>query len=198
MLSNVSKMPGKSISLSAFDCQTGEKLSKIPGSVCHDCYARKGMYRMPNVKNKMEERKEFFNSIDFVPRMIGLLNKTRSEYFRWFDSGDVQSVRMALNILDVVEATPGKRHWIPTKERAIWLDAIKQYGRKLPDNLVIRYSATMVNHAPPESWQHSSAVVNKSAYVIGHECPAPKQQGKCGDCRACWDTNVKTVSYHKH
>jgi hypothetical protein len=179
MLSNVSKMPGKSISLSAFDCQTGEKLSKIPGSVCHDCYARKGMYRMPNVINKM-------------------LNKTRSEYFRWFDSGDVQSVRMALNILDVVEATPGKRHWIPTKERAIWLEAIKQYGRKLPDNLVIRYSATMVNHAPPKSWQHSSAVVNKSAYVIGHECPAPKQQGKCGDCRACWDTNVKTVSYHKH
>jgi hypothetical protein len=197
MLSNVSKMPGKSISLSAFDCQTGEKLSKIPGSVCHDCYARKGMYRMPNVINKMEERKEFFNSIDFVPRMIGLLNKTRSEYFRWFDSGDVQSVRMALNILDVVEATPGKRHWIPTKERAIWLDAIKQYGRKLPDNVVIRYSATMVDQAPPESWTHSSAVV-KSIDAIGHECPAPKQQGKCGDCRACWDTNVKTVSYHKH
>jgi hypothetical protein len=197
MLSNVSKMPGKSISLSAFDCQTGEKLSKIPGSVCHDCYARKGMYRMPNVINKMEERKEFFDSIDFVPRMIGLLNKTRSEYFRWFDSGDVQSVRMALNILDVVEATPGKRHWIPTKERAIWLETIKQYGRKLPDNLVIRYSATMVDQAPPESWAHSSAVV-KSIDAIGHECPAPTQQGKCGECRACWDKNVKTVSYHKH
>jgi len=197
MLSNVSKMPGKSISLSAFDCQTGEKLSKIAGSVCHDCYARKGMYRMPNVINKMKERKEFFDSIDFVPRMVALLNKTRSEYFRWFDSGDVQSVRMALNILDVVEATPNKRHWIPTKERAIWLEAIKQYGRKLPDNVVIRYSATMVDQAPPKSWQHSSAVI-KTIDAIGHECPAPKQQGKCGDCRACWDTNVKTVSYHKH
>ena len=197
MLSNVSKMPGKSISLSAFDCQTGEKLSKIAGSVCHDCYARKGMYRMPNVINKMKERKEFFDSIDFVPRMVALLNKTRSEYFRWFDSGDVQSVRMALNILDVVEATPNKRHWIPTKERAIWLDAIKEYGRKLPDNVVIRYSATMVDQAPPKSWQHSSAVI-KTIDAIGHECPAPNQQGKCGDCRACWDTNVKTVSYHKH
>lgn len=197
MLSNVSKMPGKSISLSAFDCQTGEKLSKIVGSVCHDCYARKGMYRMPNVINKMKDRKEFFDSIDFVPRMVALLNKTRSEYFRWFDSGDVQSVRMALNILDVVEATPNKRHWIPTKERAIWLEAIKQYGRKLPDNVVIRYSATMVDQAPPKSWQHSSAVI-KTIDAIGHECPAPKQQGKCGDCRACWNKNVKTVSYHKH
>ena len=120
-----------------------------------------------------------------------------SEYFRWFDSGDVQSVRMALNILDVVEATPGKRHWIPTKERSIWLEAIKQYGRKLPENVVIRYSATMVDQAPPESWAHSSAVV-KSIDAIGHECPAPTQQGKCGECRACWDKNVKTVSYHKH
>ena len=195
MLSNVSKMPGKSISLSAFDCQTGEKLSKIPGSVCHDCYARKGMYRMPNVINKMEERKEFFNSIDFVPRMIGLLNKTRSEYFRWFDSGDVQSVRMALNIIDVIKATPNKRHWIPTKECAIWLEALKLSS--LPDNAVIRYSATMVDTAPPKAWKNASAVIDKIA-AIGHECPAPTQQGKCGDCRACWDRNVKTVSYHKH
>ena len=53
MLSNVSKMPGKSISLDAFECKTGSKLAKIKGSVCFDCYARKGMYRMPNVRNKM-------------------------------------------------------------------------------------------------------------------------------------------------
>jgi len=98
MLSNVSKMPGKSISRSAFKCITGSKLAKVPGSVCHDCYARKGMYRMPNVINKMEEREDFFHAIDFVPRMVALLNRTRSEFFRWFDSGDVENVRMALNI----------------------------------------------------------------------------------------------------
>ena len=27
---------------------------------------------------------------------------------------------------------------------------------------------------------------------------APKQDGECGDCRACWDTNVKNVSYKEH
>lgn len=195
MLSNTSKMPGESISLDAFECITGSKLAKIAGSVCHGCYARKGRYRMPNVKNKMAERMEFFNSIDFVPRMVALLNKTRSEYFRWFDSGDVQSVRMALNIIDVIEATPDKRHWIPTKERKIWVEALKI--KPLPDNAVIRYSATMIDAAPPQAWKHSSAVI-KDADPIGHECPAPKQGGKCGPCRACWSKEIKTVSYHKH
>jgi hypothetical protein len=195
MLSNTSKMPGKSISLDAFDCITGSKLAGIPGSVCFDCYARKGRYRMPNVKNKMAERMEFFNAIDFVPRMVALLNKTRSEYFRWFDSGDVQSVRMALNIIDVIEATPDKRHWIPTKERKLWLEALKI--KALPDNAILRFSATMVDAAPPQAWEHSSAVI-KAANPIGHECPAPKQGGQCGACRACWSKDIKTVSYHKH
>ena len=195
MLSNTSKMPGKSISLSAFKCQTGEKLSKIPGSVCFDCYARKGRYRMPNVVDKMEEREKFFNALDFVPQMVDMLNKTRSPFFRWFDSGDVQSVRMALNIMDVIEATPEKKHWIPTKERQIWLDA--QKIKPLPKNAVLRYSATMVDKAPPASWKHSSAVI-KNAAPIGHECPAPKQGGKCGDCRACWNPDIKTITYHKH
>ena len=37
ILSNTSKMPGKSISLDANICKTGSKLAKVKGSVCHDC-----------------------------------------------------------------------------------------------------------------------------------------------------------------
>ena len=195
MLSNVSKMPGKSISLDAFECKTGSKLAEIPGSVCFDCYARKGMYRMPNVRNKMVERMAFFNAIDFVPRMVDELDRTRDPHFRWFDSGDVQNVRMALNIIDVIKATPNKKHWIPTKERKIWLEALKI--QPLPDNAVLRFSATMVDAAPPEAWKQSSMVI-KDAAPVGHECPAPKQGGKCGECRACWSHDVKTITYHKH
>ena len=33
---------------------------------------------MPNVVNKMEEREEFFHAIDFVPRMVAMLNRTRA------------------------------------------------------------------------------------------------------------------------
>ena len=59
LLSNVSKMPGYSISRSAWLCGVGSRLAEIEGSTCAKCYARKGMYHMPNVK-KMIEREEFF------------------------------------------------------------------------------------------------------------------------------------------
>ena len=221
MLSNTSKMPGYSVSLSAWKCKTGDKLAKIKGSVCHDCYARKGRYNMPNVVDKMEERLKFFNALDFVPQMVAMLKKTRSPYFRWFDSGDVQNVRMALNIIDVVKATPEKKHWIPTKERKIWQEALKLEA--LPDNAVIRYSATMIDKAPPKDWENSSAVITDKAASIGKLCEAYRTKkngemrshdeyetakkekqiskidlGYCGNCRACWSRDVKTVSYHKH
>ena len=49
-------MPCESISLDARQCKTGSKLAKIPGSVCNGCYALKGFYNMPSVKNKMAEK----------------------------------------------------------------------------------------------------------------------------------------------
>ncbi len=49
-LGQTSKMPCPSYSTSARDCKTGSKLRKIPGSVCHGCYAYKGRYNSRNVK----------------------------------------------------------------------------------------------------------------------------------------------------
>ena len=77
-LSNVSKMPGHSISRSARLCHVGQKLRKIKGSTCEKCYALKGMYNMPNVKQAMERREVFFHSIDFVPRMVSVLKPLRA------------------------------------------------------------------------------------------------------------------------
>ena len=34
--------------------------------------------------------------------------------------------------------------------------------------------------------------------AIGRECPAYKQDGECGSCRACWSRKVKQVSYKEH
>ena len=125
MLSNVSKMPGHSISRSARLCHVGQKLRKIKGSTCEKCYALKGMYNMPNVKQAMERREVFFHSIDFVPRMVSVLKPLRKPEFRWFDSGDVDSVAMGHNILDVCEATPHLVHWIPSREYKIWGDVLR-------------------------------------------------------------------------
>ncbi len=197
MLSKTSKMPSHSISLSAYDCITGDKLAKVKGSVCHGCYARKGRYNMPNVKTSMEKRKVFFQSAQFVDTMIRLISKKRTKLFRWFDSGDVQSVKMAHNILDVVRGTPDFKHWIPSKEAKIWKEALATYPNDMPSNFVLRISATMVDGKPSKAFDNTSTV-HKDKEPIGFVCPAYTQGGKCLDCQACWDKTVKNVSYKKH
>ena len=73
ILSKTSKMPSKSFSKSAVACKVGAKLAKIEGSVCFDCNALRGFYRMDNVKAKDERVKNFIEHIDFVPRMVATL-----------------------------------------------------------------------------------------------------------------------------
>ena len=200
ILSNTSKMPGYSISTPAADCKTGSKLAQVPGSVCHGCYALKGSYRYPNVKEAMAKRQDFMKSPKWVELMVKTIDKTRSPYFRWFDSGDVQSVQHGHQILEVCERTPGKSHWIPTRETKIWKTVLLQRKGMLPGNVVLRASATMVNDSPLKSFENTSTVhdENYQGPNLGHICPASQQSGKCGDCRACWDAEVKNVSYPKH
>lgn len=221
ILSKPSKMPGTSFSVPAQKCVTGSVLAKIPGSVCYDCYAMKGAYIWPIVQNAMEYRLDLFNSPDFVPVMVAELCKRKAPEHRWFDSGDVQSVAHCLKIIAVCKLTPQKKHWIPTKERKLWQEALKM--DTLPKNAVIRYSAHMVDKAPPASWENSSAVITDKAAPIGKLCEAYRTKkngdmishdeyltakkekqiskidlGYCGNCRACWSPAVKTVSYPKH
>ena len=195
ILSKTSKMPGYSISTPANDCITGGKLQNIKGSVCEKCYALKGSYTFSNVIPALVKRQEFMKSPKWVELMVETLNRTRSPYFRWFDSGDVQSVEHAKQILEVVELTPNKFHWIPTKEKKIWREALA--GRMVPNNAVVRLSGAMVDGEAPKSFRNTSTV-HKDNAAIGHECPAPSQGGKCGDCRACWNPEIQNVSYKMH
>lgn len=195
ILSKTSKMPGYSISTPATDCKTGAQLAKIKGSVCSECYALKGSYRYPDVKTAMRRRQAFMKSPKWVELMVETINRTRSPYFRWFDSGDVQSVEHAEQILEVIELTPSKFHWIPTKEKKIWREALT--GRMVPNNAVIRLSAAMIDGEAPKSFYNTSTV-HKNKKPEGHICPAPSQGGKCGDCRACWNPEILNVSYAAH
>ena len=70
ILSHPSKMPCPAISLDARACKTGSKLAEIEGTVCHDCYALKGFYRMPNTRNAMQRRMDFMTSLEFVPKQF--------------------------------------------------------------------------------------------------------------------------------
>ena len=196
MLSNTSKMPGKSISLSAEKCITGSKLAKIKDTVCEDCYALKGAYRYPVVKKKMGERMGFFNASNFIPAMVMELNRTKSDYFRWFDSGDIQSMRMLPNIVKIAVAVPTTTFWLPTKENKMVASYLKKHGA-FPNNLIVRVSAPMIDGQPPKRFELTSTV-HKNEAPIDHECNAHNQDNKCMDCRACWNPSIKNISYKYH
>lgn len=188
-LSKPSKMPGGSYSIPAVRCIVGSKLAKKKGSVCHGCYALKGFYRMPVVKKALERRFVSLSDPLWVDAMVVLVAKHR--WFRWHDSGDLQSVTHLERICDVALRTPNTRHWLPTREVGICRSFIKN-SHVVPDNLIIRVSSPMVD-GKPLPYDHTSTVV-----TTGGDCPAGQQGGKCLDCRRCWDKEVGNVSYPKH
>ena len=185
-MTRTSKMPGLSYSLPAWECQTGAKLRKVPGTPCFGCYAMKGNYiRYPAIKKAQYYRLDSLSHDSWTTAMVAQIK--RQKWFRWHDAGDVQSLDHLNKIFEVCRLTPETRHWMPTREA--W---IKDHLNRAPANLVIRFSPPMIDQRN-DSWPNSSMVVTGQA-----TCPAPKQGGKCGSCRQCWDSNIKVVSYGKH
>ena len=187
-LSAPSKMPGPAYNLPASQCIPGAKLVKVPGSVCHGCYALKGRYRFNNVKTALERRAASITHPDWVKAMVALISG--NEYFRWHDSGDIQSVEHLKKIFEVCKLTPFTRHWMPTRE-ARFLKLMDP--DIIPTNLIIRMSSHMINQGPVTFWPWTSTVSTQAK-----TCPAADQGNKCRDCRACWDRSVKNVTYPKH
>jgi hypothetical protein len=189
-LSKPSKMPGFSYNLPATKCITGAKLVKIPGSVCSGCYALKGRYRFPNVKDAMQRRLDSINHPLWIQAMATSIIETKTGFFRWHDSGDLQSLDHLKKIFEVCKLTPGIQHWLPTRETSI-IACIQ--ADEVPKNLIIRLSAHKVDGKASTFWPWTSTVVTSEK-----TCPAAEQENKCKDCRACWDRTIPNVAYGKH
>ena len=189
-LSKPSKMPGPAFNLTASRCITGAKLVKIPGSVCHGCYALKGRYRFSNVQKALERRRQGLSSPQWVEAMTALVSG--HEVFRWHDSGDLQSLEHLKNIFEVCKRTPSTKHWLPTREAQI----LKQVQPEdVPENLIIRLSGHMIDQPAATWWPHTSTVTTAPG---SRTCPAPEQGNACRSCRACWDKNTRNIAYGKH
>ena len=190
-LSAPGKMPEGSYNLPATACQTGAKLREIPGTPCWGCYAFKGRYNFPNVKDALSRRLKSLDHPDWVRAMSTLIKGKK--HFRWHDSGDLQGPEHLKKIFEVCKLTPETQHWLPTQERKLltFLDP-----NIIPTNLIIRLSNAKNDTQPGQAWSHWSTVVTKPR--AGHVCPAPEQGNNCGSCRACWNKDVKEVQYKIH
>ena len=204
-----SKMPGWGYGLPSSKCKTGSKLKVVAGSVCFSCYAaddwdwvRQGKhhsnYAWRNVKAANARRFEsLFNSM-WVPAMIFSINRRSDKFFRWHDSGDLQSIEHLKNICIICDNTKNTQHWLPTREYEI----IDSVDFDIPSNLCIRVSAHIVDKNAPARFDNTSSVIITTIKET-HEnviCPVSKKIGQksCGNCRSCWDRSVKNVSYIQH
>lgn len=192
-----SKMPGTTFAIDAFACKTGSKLAKIDGTPCRSCYARKLQKLRPSVDAGWKANLDKFNRADpdrWAHAMaFQILRYNRDGFHRWFDSGDLQSIEMLDAIVQVCRMTPKIKHWLPTQERAI----VAAYG-ELPDNLIVRVSASKLDGPMPKGASHGSQVFTKGHEPKGKECKARTRGNACGPCRACWDKSVAFISYPKH
>lgn len=203
-LSKTSKMPCHSFSLPAQLCITGSKLNKVKGSVCNGCYALKGLYVMPNVKEPRAYNMANLNHPQWTDIMIKAISKVslRRKLFRWHDSGDLQSLDHLKKIVSIALALPSIEFWLPTKEAGMLKDYASE-GLTIPANLSVRLSMPMIDQEPnlPSSLVSlgvNTSTVHKEAEGFVSTCPAYQNKGKCGTCRNCWNTEISNISYPIH
>ena len=200
-LSNPAKMPGKSYGLPAgSSCNVGGKLRSVAGSVCADCYACKGCYSWQSTKTAQQIRLDAIQDQEWPAGMIKLIGNKPGSHFRWHDSGDIQSFLHFLKIIFICKKTPHVKHWLPTKEKALIFKFVSLYGaEKVPPNLCIRISSPMVDQGPLKvPGGINTSTVHYKDKPHGKQCRAPFNNGKCGNCRMCWNNDIPNISYCKH
>ena len=197
-LSKASKMPCRSWSLQALDtCPASIGADGELVDACKGCYATDGNYRFSNVKAPRLHNREDWQQSDWVDAMVAELDNDR--YFRWFDSGDMYSLKLAEKIYAVMVATPWTRHWLPTRMHkfAKFADILAKM-EALP-NVVVRLSSDSINGDIIDGATTSTIIP-----TISHRkpkmtiCEAYEREGKCATCRACWDKDVEVVAYVAH
>ena len=197
-LSAPSKMPCHGYSIPAARCKTGRKMRAVKNSICSICYALKGRYSFPNVQSALERRYKTIRGKNWVADMVNAINRVeQSGYFRWHDSGDLQSLSHFGNICAIARLTPEIKYWLPTREYGIVREFIEK-GGVIPDNLTVRFSALMVDGAAPETLARRLGVQVSGACASAFSCPASKQGNVCGTCRACWNKETFNVTYKTH
>lgn len=200
-LSKAGKMPCRSWSLQALDtCPASKNKDGSLVDACKGCYATDGNYNFKNVKAPRAHNKDDWKRSDWVSDMVKTLDNDR--YFRWFDSGDMYSLELANKIYQVMARTPWVKHWLPTRMHkfAKFQDVI--LGMSRLDNVVVRLSSDSIQGDTLEyPLVTTTSTIYSDASQLDNgvvECASQYQEGKCNDCRACWNKEVKTVAYRVH
>jgi hypothetical protein len=200
-LAKTSKMPCKSWSLQALETCPGsiDPITSNLVDACTGCYAWQGFYNMPPAIAARVHNRDDWKRDAWTSDMVHALR--RAEYFRWFDSGDMYSVRLARKILDVMLMTPHCRHWLPTRMYKFRkFEPVIEKMNALP-NVVVRLSSDSI-HGDTVPGRFTSTIFDpadlEQVPAGATICDAYTRDGKCADCRACWQRDVDVIAYPQH
>jgi len=144
----------------------------------------------------MENRLASLSHPRWVEAITTLIRRSGDAYFRWHDSGDIQSLEHLENMITVARNLPKVKFWLPTREYQT-VEAYRQLGGRIPRNLCIRYSAHMVNGPRPLGYGLPVSTFSSTPDNVpagAHPCPAHTQGNRCGLCRTCWNPRVQIVN----
>ena len=196
-MSKTSKLGTKSWSLQAIETcpgSVGSDGNLVPA--CSGCYATTGMYHFGAVKQVRADNKADWKRSGWVTDMVAALKK--DTHFRWFDSGDVYSIELAEKMLEIMRGTPNTKHWLPTRMAKFpKFRAILAAMDALP-NVKVRFSSDSVTGEFTD--QHGSVIFPADSDVPAgaFKCTAYSNDGKCGNCRACYSKDIPVIAYPSH
>lgn len=203
--STATKMPCPTYSIPAFECKTGSKLAKIPGTTCSKCYALKtygGWYTKSHVLQSMYRRFYSLKNPKWVDAFVFLVKHYRLAFFRWHDSGDIQGIWHLQNLCDIALACPDVKFWLPTTEHTMVKLFWNTHGqipfKELVPNLCIRLSAIELGAPAPIALARELGCTASNVSTNQPTCPAHEQYNYCRSCRHCWDNKEESVTYLLH
>lgn len=150
------------------------------------CYARKGHYTFPSVKNALEGNLEAYKADpDYFFDYIAV-NSRLVCFFRWFHAGDIVDDAFLLGMVRVARKNPNTRYLAFTKK----FDIVNRYldaGNKLPKNLKIVFSGWGASFKILNPHNLPTAFVRFDKEDNSHIPPkAFKCSGDCSNCQMCW------------
>ena len=149
------------------------------------CYACKGNWLFPNVKNSLQHNLEayknnhtlFFESVAAQTALV--------RFCRWHSSGDIVDMQYFEGMCKVARKNKDTHYLCFTKKYEI-INEFLSKGKRIPKNLSIVFSAW-------SNWIPENPCALPMAYVYGKEFNnelIPKDAipcgGKCETCQACW------------
>lgn len=163
------------------------------------CYANKGFYNMPSVKNRYAENLEAWengNIVDLAKSLEAQIIKSKAEFVRWHSSGDIPD-RDYIKLVHIMALMMPEHKFLIYTKRYNWINAhIKKYSAfaDMEENLTIVFSVddNLKMHNP---YNLPVAVVSDTKT----KCLNQINKSTCLECKRCWNLKTNdTMIFKKH